>query len=59
MTLQIGVCLSLTGRYERFGRQAAEGLNAWQGLVGDGVSFRVEDDRSDRDRLPVVLKQVT
>jgi branched-chain amino acid transport system substrate-binding protein len=58
MTLQIGVCLSLTGRYERFGRQAAEGLNAWQGLVGDGVSFRVEDDRSDRDRLPVVLKQV-
>ena len=44
--LRIGACLSLTGRYARFGRQAALGLRAWRSLAGD-VELRLEDDRSD------------
>jgi branched-chain amino acid transport system substrate-binding protein len=45
--LRLGACLSLTGRYGRFGRQAANGLMAWQRLVGDGVELEIEDDASD------------
>lgn len=45
--LRLGACLSLTGRYGRFGRQAANGLMAWQRLVGDGVAVEIEDDESD------------
>jgi branched-chain amino acid transport system substrate-binding protein len=45
--LRLGACLSLTGRYGRFGRQAANGLRAWQRLVGERVELEVEDDGSD------------
>src|SRR3954462_13493960 len=45
--LRLGACLSLTGRYGRFGRQAAHGLQAWQRLVGDEVDVEIEDDGSD------------
>ena len=45
--LRLGACLSLTGRYGRFGRQAANGLMAWQRLVGDDVTVEIEDDESD------------
>lgn len=58
MTLRLGVCLSLTGRYARFGRQAADGLRAWQALAERDVTLRVEDDGSDRDRLATVLKDI-
>jgi ABC-type branched-subunit amino acid transport system substrate-binding protein len=45
--LRLGACLSLTGRYGRFGRQAAHGLMAWQRLMGAEVEFEIEDDGSD------------
>ena len=45
--LRVGACLSLTGRYGRFGRQAAQGLQAWRRLVGDEVEVEIEDDGSD------------
>jgi ABC-type branched-subunit amino acid transport system substrate-binding protein len=45
--LRLGACLSLTGRYGRFGRQAAHGLRAWQRLAGADVELELEDDGSD------------
>jgi ABC-type branched-subunit amino acid transport system substrate-binding protein len=51
LTLRLGACLSLTGRYGRFGRQAAFGLRAWQRLSGDGVELEIVDDASDPERL--------
>ena len=45
--LRLGACLSLTGRYGRFGRQAANGLLTWQQLTGDAVELEIEDDASD------------
>ena len=56
--LRLGACLSLTGRYARFGRQAADGLKAWQTLAGAEVDLRVEDDGSDKERLASGLEQV-
>ena len=49
--LRLGACLSLTGRYGRFGRQAAHGLMAWQRLAGDG---RRVGDRGRRERSRAV-----
>jgi hypothetical protein len=51
----VGACLSLTGRYGRFGRQAAYGLRAWEALRGDDVELRVEDDRSDPESIAAGL----
>jgi ABC-type branched-subunit amino acid transport system substrate-binding protein len=56
--LVIGACLSLTGRYSRFGRQAADGLRAWQALRRHDVELRIEDDRSDPDRIVAGLRQL-
>ena len=56
--LRLGACLSLTGRYARFGRQAANGLKAWQALDGPEVELRLEDDGSDPERLARVLPSV-
>jgi ABC-type branched-subunit amino acid transport system substrate-binding protein len=56
--LVVGVCLSLTGRYSRFGRQAADGLEAWRALTGYAVEVRVEDDRSDPARIAPGLRQL-
>lgn len=56
--LRLGACLSLTGRYARFGRQAADGLKAWQALAGSEVDLRVEDDGSDTRRVASALEQV-
>ena len=55
--LRIGACLSLTGRFAQFGRQAAQGLEAWRSLDGS-VEILVEDDCSDRRTLEVVLPDV-
>jgi ABC-type branched-subunit amino acid transport system substrate-binding protein len=49
--LRLGACLSLTGRYGRFGRQAAHGLRVWQQLAGEDVELVIEDDGSDPDQL--------
>lgn len=52
--LRIGACLSLSGKFARFGRQAAQGLETWRSL--DGIAeILVEDDRSDRRTLATVL----
>jgi len=48
--LRLGACLSLTGRYSRFGLQAARALEVWRGLDGD-AELIVEDDCSDPTRL--------
>lgn len=52
--LRIGVCLSLTGRFSRFGQQAAAGLDAWQSLTG-AAEVTVEDDGSDLRQLQQIL----
>ncbi|MFC0108275.1 ABC transporter substrate-binding protein [Kibdelosporangium aridum] len=49
--LRIGVCLSLSGKFARFGNQALHGLRVWRELDGD-ADLVVEDDESD----PVVLE---
>ncbi len=48
--LLLGACLSLTGRYSRFGLQAARALEVWRGLDGE-AELIVEDDCSDPTRL--------
>src|SRR5260370_39010149 len=48
--VRIGACLSLSGKYARFGRQAAMGLETWQSL-DRGAELLVEDDHSDRRAL--------
>jgi ABC-type branched-subunit amino acid transport system substrate-binding protein len=55
--LRIGACLSLTGRFAQFGRQAALGIHAWRSLDGT-ADVIVEDDRSDRRTLEEVLPGV-
>jgi Periplasmic binding protein len=56
--LRLGACLSLSGRYARFGRQAAEGLRTWQSLAGDEIQLRVDDDQSDPERVAGALGRV-
>lgn len=55
--LRIGACLSLSGKFARFGRQAAAGLKAWQSLDAS-ADLMVEDDQSDRRTLESVLPGV-
>src|SRR4051812_4529300 len=56
--LRVGACLSLTGRYGRFGRQAANGLLAWKQLAGDSVEVEIEDDASDPATLAAIFPRV-
>ncbi len=56
--LRLGACLSLTGRYGRFGRQAAHGLRVWQQLSGDGVELEIEDDGSDPEAFAARFRRV-
>lgn len=51
--IRVGVCLSLSGRYARFGCQAARALEVWRALDGH-VDLVIQDDQSD----PQVLKQI-
>ena len=55
--LRIGACLSLSGRFGQFGRQAAAGLETWRQLTGD-ADLLIEDDRSDPRHLETVLPSV-
>jgi Periplasmic binding protein len=55
--LRIGACLSLSGRFARFGRQAAQGLEAWRALDGS-TDILLEDDQSDPRTLETVLPGV-
>lgn len=56
-SLRIRACLSLSGRFARFGLQAAHGLDVWSSLHG-GADVLVEDDRSDRRDLEWLLPGV-
>ncbi len=55
--LRVGACLSLSGRYARFGRQAARGLETWRSLDAD-AELVVEDDGSDPRTLETALRWV-
>jgi ABC-type branched-subunit amino acid transport system substrate-binding protein len=55
--LRVGACLSLSGRFAQFGRQAALGLEAWRSLDRN-AELVIEDDRSDRHALDAVLPGV-
>jgi ABC-type branched-subunit amino acid transport system substrate-binding protein len=55
--LRVGACLSLSGRFAQFGRQAALGLEAWRSLDGN-AELLIEDDRSDRHVLEAALPGV-
>ena len=49
--------MSLTGRFARFGTQAALGLRAWQALT-DNVALVIEDDESSPRQLAAALPAV-
>src|SRR5256884_3807343 len=55
--LRVGACLSLSGRYARFGSQAARALQAWAALDGD-AGLVLDDDRSDPGMLRALLPTV-
>ncbi|HEX6472090.1 MAG TPA: ABC transporter substrate-binding protein [Streptosporangiaceae bacterium] len=52
--VRVGCCLSLSGRYARFGRQAAAALDVWRSWDG-AADLLVEDDRGDRAELRAAL----
>jgi ABC-type branched-subunit amino acid transport system substrate-binding protein len=56
--LRLGAVLSLTGRFTRFGVQAAHGLECWRELT-DGVEVVIEDDRGDRATVRRQLDSVS
>ena len=55
--LRVGACLSLSGKFAQFGRQAAEGLDTWRFIDG-AAEILIEDDRSDRRTLETLLPGV-
>jgi Periplasmic binding protein len=55
--LRVGACLSLSGRFSAFGRQAAHGLRVWAALDGH-ADVLIEDDASDVHRLRLLLPEV-
>jgi ABC-type branched-subunit amino acid transport system substrate-binding protein len=48
--LRVGACLSLSGRYAQFGRQAAAALDIWREIDGRSALL-IEDDASDPSRI--------
>lgn len=58
--LRAGACLSLSGKFGPFGRQAADGLRLWAEHAD--VELRILDDHSERgvlaERLPDLVPQV-
>jgi len=55
--IRVGVCLSLSGRYARFGCQAARALEVWRTLDGH-ADLVIEDDQSDPQALRRILPYV-
>jgi ABC-type branched-subunit amino acid transport system substrate-binding protein len=55
--LRVGACLSLSGRFAPFGRQAAHGLRVWATLDGN-TDLLIEDDSSDVRQLQARLPEV-
>ncbi|MGP3912826.1 hypothetical protein [Nonomuraea sp. 10N515B] len=56
--LRIGVPLSLSGRYARFGEQVGLGLDIWRGF-NPSMELIAEDDRSDPEVLEGVLRRLS
>jgi hypothetical protein len=54
--VRVGALLSLTGRFARFGRQAAAGLEAWRRL--SGAELAIEDDGSDPARVAAGIAEL-
>jgi hypothetical protein len=52
--MRIGAGLSLSGKFGKFGQQAAHGLETWRSL-GPPVDLVIEDDCSDRGTLESLL----
>jgi Periplasmic binding protein len=55
--IRVSACLSLSGRYARFGTQAARALDVWRSLDGH-ADLVVEDDRSDPQTLGPALCRI-
>jgi hypothetical protein len=55
--IRVGACLSLSGRYARFGCQAARALEVWRALDAH-VDLVIEDDQSDPQVLKRILAQM-
>lgn len=55
--LRVGACLSLSGRYARFGKQAANALHIWRSLDGN-AGLTIKDDASDPKQLATLLPQI-
>lgn len=51
--LHAGACLSLSGRFAQFGRQAADGLQLW--AEQHGAELTIADDESDPEALVLRL----
>lgn len=55
--LRVGACLSLSGRFAQFGRQAANALRVWRELDG-AADLVIEDDLSDPEALEAAIRSV-
>lgn len=55
--LRVGACLSLSGRYSRFGRQAAAALEVWRDFDGS-ADLAIEDDESSPQVLESALPRI-
>jgi len=55
--LRVGACLSLSGRYSRFGRQAKAALELWRDFDGS-AELVLEDDASDPHALKSALPRI-
>ncbi|WP_433514086.1 ABC transporter substrate-binding protein [Nonomuraea sp. CA-143628] len=56
--LRLGACLSLSGKYARFGRQAGLALDIWRSTTG-AADLLIEDDGGDPDRLAALLPRLS
>jgi ABC-type branched-subunit amino acid transport system substrate-binding protein len=55
--LRVGACLSLSGRYSRFGRQVKAALELWRDFDGS-AELVLEDDASDLHTLKSALPRI-
>ncbi|SDU19649.1 type 1 periplasmic-binding domain-containing protein [Jiangella alkaliphila] len=55
-SITVGACLSLTGRYERFGSQAAQALTIMTSF--DDIEVLIEDDQSDPQALTAGIRRL-
>ena len=56
-TLRVGACLSLSGKYSRFGSQAARALRIWEAMDGN-AELAIVDDESSPETLKATLPGV-